>query len=235
MQHLLSNFLDSRNRDIWQTVSSKYNITLKLSPNAEYSIYTQNKDATIFVTNDCCVESFTHELLHLYLDVKEVFVGPCLNFSRYGKPKLSLILSNNLVEHIGNCLNHIKMLPMYLELGFLREKFLYDYDFHKCSEEDIALIKLLFKSGTSYRAIAVDNLIGKYIAIKADPNNSFDYSFALSSLEELDNRLFAVLENFHKDWATLDVDKYDLFHNYRNIVSKFYDELDAWAKDKQFI
>lgn len=235
MQHLLPNFIDLRNSDLWQTVSSVYQIQLKPSLNGEYSIYTQNKNATIFVTNDCSIESFTHELLHLYLDVKEVLVGPCLNLSRLGNPKLLQILSEQLVEHLGNCLNHIKMLPLYLERGFPREKFILDYDQPKCSENDINLSKLLLRSGASYRAIAIDNIIGKFMAIKADPNTSFDYSDALLSLEEIDSPLFIVLNNFYDDWLRLNIEKYDLFHNYRTIVNSFYDQLNAWASDKQFI
>jgi hypothetical protein len=127
------------------------------------------------------------------------------------------------------------MLPIYLELGFRREKFLHDYDIHKCKEGDINTIKFLFKSGASYRALAVNDFIGKYIAIKADPNISFDYSSALSSLKDIDYRLFTVLENFHNDWSKIDVEQYDLFHNYRDVVFGFYNELNIWASDKQFI
>ena len=71
----------------------------------------------MFPKNRICADSFTHELLHIYLRSKGVFIGARLKRKLQSSKTLSIIYSEPLLEHLGNCLDHIKMLPIYLELG----------------------------------------------------------------------------------------------------------------------
>ena len=232
-QNILNDLIDNRNKELWHAITDRFKVTLVASPNNEYSVYLEDETATFYIPKNICIDSFTHEILHVYLRLKEVSVGSPLVLMVTGD-KLIKIMSVPLVEHIGNCLCHIKMLPKYLELGFDRRKFLYDYDTHKCTDAEINLIKSNLGNRV-YNSKIVDLFIGKYIAIKSDPNTSFDYSSALNCLKQIDAELFGVLENFYNDWLELDIEVYDLFHNYRDVVSKFYDELNQWASDKTLV
>src|SRR5690606_16920024 len=97
---------------------------------------------------------------------KELYFGSSLENLIRGNEILNRILSDNLIEHFGNCIDHIKMLPIYLELGFDKKKFINDYDINKCTKAEIKQLKENFRCGRSYYGKAVDFYIGKYIAVK---------------------------------------------------------------------
>ena len=100
----MNEFIDYRNIDIWKLLSENYNIQIEQSKNDEYSCFTLNSDATIYVDlNNISPDSFTHELLHIYLKYKEFYLGSSIkNFIRQDEI-LSILLSEKLLEHIGNC------------------------------------------------------------------------------------------------------------------------------------
>lgn len=133
----ISKLIDTRNEALWYEIVSKYRVEVKASPNSEYSCYSKSDTVTFFVpTNNYCPDSFTHELLHVYIRLKEVYIGSSLNLTISTDNTLRSIFNDRLLEHLINCLDHIKMLPMYLGLGFKREKFLLDYYDNKCTEKN---------------------------------------------------------------------------------------------------
>ena len=122
-------------------------------------------------------------MLHVYLSMNEVHSVGALKLRILGDSFFSAILSNDLIEHISNCLEHVKMLPIYLEMGFDREKFLLDYDIFKCDNEELKNFELYYSNNGLINKDAVDPFIGKLVAIIADPNVTFDYSNQLKRLQ----------------------------------------------------
>jgi hypothetical protein len=234
-QNILSQLIDSRNRNLWDDISAKYTVQLTASTNNEYSCYTQNQTAIIYVPKRLCVDSFTHELLHIYLRMKDIYITSALIRLIASNERVKKISSSELIEHIGNCLCHIKMLPVYIGLGFDKQHFLEDFYTHKCSDAELASIKNNFKTLWMYNSKAIDLFIGKFIAMKADPNSSNDYSSYLNELMKIDKELYVVLDNLYNDWLTIDIEKEDIMHNYCDVAMKFYQELNAWATDKTLI
>lgn len=182
----VNKFLDKRNIPIWDAVSQSFEIKIAPSLNNEYSCYSKNSEATIYVdAKNICVASFTHELLHLYLKVKGIFIGAGFSNQVAASRTLSRIFSGALLDHIGNCLDHIKMFEIYDALGFDSTKFILDFDSHKCSNSEVSNLKKNYKKGNNYNTVAVDFYIGKFIAIHADFNDDLDYDSCLTELKDL--------------------------------------------------
>lgn len=172
----MKELIDSRNEKLWNTLTDKYNISIKDSNNDEYSCYSENDDITFYIVRDnLCKDSFTHEMLHVYLRMNDCFIGAGLKNTIWQSKILTSMLSFDLLEHMGNCLDHIKMLPIYLSMGFEREKFILDYNIHKCSPEELTSLKRNYRQGKKVNPKAVDLYIGKFFAMLADPNDSFNY------------------------------------------------------------
>lgn len=233
----VNNFLDDRNAPIWNVVSQSFQIEVAPSLTNEYSCYSKNGEATIYVdTENICIAYFTHELLHLYLKVKGVFIGAGFSNQVAASRTLSRIFSEALLDHVGNCLDHIKMFEIYDALGFEKTKFILDFDTHKCLSSELSDLKKNYKKGNQYNTAAVDFYIGKFIGIHADFNDDLDYDNCLSELKKLDPVLYNVLENFIIEWEEFDIESTDLLKSsYHMVLHRFYENLKFWLGRKQFV
>src|SRR5690606_27456032 len=83
---------------------------------------------------------FTHELLHLYIKHRQVRILDDLSESTKTDSELMHLFSQPVVNHISNCLEHYKMLPMYLRRGF--EIQFFTKDFHTKMIDDQTINKL---------------------------------------------------------------------------------------------
>lgn len=196
-KELIHSLLDNRYKDLWEYCNSYANISIKYTNATEYGVYSINENHTIFVPkNNLNPSSFTHELLHIFLEIKGVYIGGSLSLFVKAE-KLRGIFSQSLVDHISNCLAHIKMFPLYLEMGFNLEYFIQDYEQSKFSKSEMEVLRNNFKYRKLffqvYRAKYIDKYIGKYFAMKACPNKNFDYSNGFKLLKELDLDLYNVL------------------------------------------
>jgi hypothetical protein len=121
-------YLDSRNQPIWEEALEEYEIAVEQSN--QFSVFTIGKKATIYVERSSfCKDSFTHELLHIYLHKKGILIGNILKRKFINDSCLAKVFSEENLDQLGNLLEHSKMLPIYLRLGFDRTKFI--VDFHK--------------------------------------------------------------------------------------------------------
>lgn len=134
----VSQLIDYRNRPIWEQVIVSLDVELKPSGSAEHGSFVQNKQATIFIPpHDLRPEGFSHELLHVYLFLKEVYVGQNMQMILASSNILSRIFILELTDHISNCLARVKMFPLYESMGYDPEMFLLDFNDHKCKLEEI--------------------------------------------------------------------------------------------------
>jgi hypothetical protein len=142
----ISDYIDFRNELMWSEINNTYQVRLEFYGETYYTVYTQAKNAIIFIPNgNICKDAFMHELLHIYLKVKGVYIGNILSISLTSA--LSDIADSTLLlDHVGNCLDHTKMLPIYLAAGFNRHKFIIDYAIPKCSPAELKVIRGLFNS-----------------------------------------------------------------------------------------
>ncbi|MEO6903573.1 MAG: hypothetical protein ABI315_10530 [Bacteroidia bacterium] len=97
--------IDSRNLKLWNSLRAIHNIEIRKEMRPDYLAFSKAGKTIISVPiGNLDTASFTHELLHIYLRVKEVFIGGGLTISIRESKKLSKIFSENLIDHIGNVL-----------------------------------------------------------------------------------------------------------------------------------
>jgi hypothetical protein len=235
-------YLDSNNQELWQTMSQGFNIVIDYSPEGCYGNYHQSNDCTIYVPigKEPDPASFSHELLHLYLSHYKIYIGgaiECLFRERYPH---NIIFDKGLYDHITNCLEHIKMLPLYLKLGYPIEKFLLDYYEEKLTFEDLKRLRKGYKSGIfsyKFNRRAVNFYIGQFFAAKADINPTNYYDKLLSDMNQLDTTLYSALDTFWNGWVNYDVEKKrEVWEDdYHVLVDKLADDLSDWSKNKIFV
>jgi hypothetical protein len=227
----INQFIDERNFNLWNLLNTKFNITIENSNNGEYSCFTKNSDATLYVNpNNICIESFSHELLHIYLKYKEFYLGSSLIYVINQSRILNRLCSGKLIDHIGNCLDHLKMFEIYKELGFQNEKFLLDYHKHKLSDIELNTLKRNYKIGIKINTNVVDLFIGKLVAILCDPNPENNYKNALFTFKQLDPKLYFAVETLIEETKAFNIDSNDILVSYRDISNNFYSNLVNWIK-----
>lgn len=234
----LEGLIDNKNINLWKEVCKAYEIVIQKEDRIDYAVWSENEKSVIYVPeNNLSSSSFTHELLHIYLKTKKVFVGGGLTLSVKENLSLSKIFSEDLLDHISNCLEHTKMIPIFLDLGYKIDEFISDYHENKLTNENLSILRSCFKLPSTfsakYNAACIDYYIAKYFAAKACPNPVFDYYLQINELKHIDPDLFNILESFWESWINYDYD--ELHSSYHSFLFDFTDGLERWVEDKVII
>ena len=136
-------------------------------------------------------------------------IGNKFNTLIAGSKILKRVFSAKLLEHIGNCVDHIKMFPMYEDMGFDPEKFLTDYHTFKLQPSELSDLKKYYREQGQYNTAAVDLFIGKFMSVFADFNMDFDYETQLKQLRQIDPVLYDLLDKFLIEWEDFNVELED--------------------------
>jgi hypothetical protein len=229
--------IDYRNQNLWSQIQENYTIEFKDSLNEEYSCYSQGNNIIFYINrNNLCKDSFTHEMLHVFMRIKEFYFGSSITNLLASNRILNSIISPALIEHIGNCLDHVKMLPVYLEMAFDREKFILDYNLYKCTDEEINQLQKFYKKGNKINTEAVDSYIGRLVSILADPNDKFDYSKHIEKLKKIDPLLFRIVERLINHTKELKLENKKLMDdNYLTVTGNFYENLKKWITSNKIV
>lgn len=232
----LTNLVDHRNQGLWEKINNTFEISVIQNKTIGYNCFGKENKIEISVSpDDLNPSSFTHELLHAYLRYNECFIGAAIKKVICADNFLSSVLSSELLEHLGNVLEHDKFLPMFLDLGFNRKDFLSDYQIRKCTDVQLDMISKCYKSGKKINKNAVDPYIGILSAILADPNPNFDYSKEYLIFKKLDEILFDALKVLFSEWKQINVESNNfLDDDYRDVVHAFNERLIDWYKSHDF-
>lgn len=234
MSEYLKSLLDKRNTELWNTLNSSQNIFLK--PSFEPNFLTNFKEDKIIIyvdENDLKPAGFTHELLHIKLKSNGLDISKDLNNKIAENDKLHYLFSTGLKDHIGNCLEHMKMLPIFIDLGFKDSQFLSDYNSKKMSSGQMKELKIRYRESGIYDKEAVDYFIAFFFAMKADNNQKNKYGDLYKNLVKLDKKLFRTLIDFWEDWLSFDYN--DPNDNYDDITQYFIEDLNDWIENKTVI
>jgi hypothetical protein len=234
-EEYIETFLDDRNVNLWHYLKERQNIKVEVGNYGSCEVFSQGKDSIIYVPrNRVDIPGFTHELLHIFLRTKDIYIGSGLLLTVREKPHMQNVLSESLINHIGNCLSHIKMLPLFIEMGFQEMDFIDDYDVNKLNEEDINDLQKNFHKRPWFRnpyfdKVHVDYYIGKYFAAKACPNSNFDYSNGLGALKSINSELYNILNDFMTEWIAFDINDMDpITGGYFLMDYHFTERLENW-------
>lgn len=226
---LISQLLDARNKDLYNFVNESLTLSIVPTSDPSYGVYCKGDNATIFVPlGKPSPSSFAHELLHVELKVRGVNFSTKLSVSE--RPALIPIFSESLSDHITNVLEHRKMFPRFVALGYKEVDFLSDAlspVLTRCEVD--ALIKGI-KHGGQYYASGIDSFIGKYLAARCSCFSFFDYSKELQSLRVAEPELSSVLDQLVDRWDDYDIEKEGdiLSDSYLMISYDFLNEVEEW-------
>ncbi|MGS0526441.1 hypothetical protein ACU8V7_15945 [Zobellia nedashkovskayae] len=234
MSEYLKSLLDERNTELWNTLNSSQNIVLESSFEPNYITNFKEGKITIYIDDKSLNPAdFTHELLHIKLKSNGLNIGKYLSDKIAENENLYYLFSKDLIDHIGNCLEHVKMLPIFIDLGFKNNQFLSDYNTKKMSSGQLKEIKVRYREGGIYDREVIDSFIGSFISMKADNNRMNKYNDLYKSCAKLDKKLFKTLVDFWEDWISFNYndpnDKYD------DIVQYFVEDLNDWIENKTVI
>jgi len=230
----ITELIDKRNEKLWNELNKEHSITVELTDKPNYAVYSINNESIVYVTkNNLDIASFTHELLHIDIRLKEIYFGTSFELLVRESAELSGIISKELTEHFGNCMSHILMLPKFIEFGFDKKEFISDYNVNKCTKNEIQDLKDNFKIRGIYNSQAIDFYIGKFIAIKADPKQHINYPKSLSELKKLDSDLYNILDKCVSSWKNMPFVKENLWDDDHGSVSfELYQNLCEWTENK---
>ena len=203
----VSPYIDTRNKALWEELnSSNYTIRLQESTEPNYGSYCQDKNVTIYVlpSKPSCA-SFAHELLHAKYYIDGVTAGGCLKRMILEDKVLNDVLTQDTIELIANCMEHVKMLPQFLAMGYANYEFIDDYESSKLSLEELIL---LCKGYNTNRLSAMDRFIGTYCTMRADNNPAHKYGIMFFFMRLLDKRLFIIVEKFWDEWLQYDTNRH---------------------------
>lgn len=221
LEEIEDNFIDDRNRDLWNKLASRYTIGV----NDDYSYYKLDyakEDDVVYILTDKSYNRnlFTHELLHLYLR----YIG--IDTVKMVKEKLIILGSDPLqnfksqvIYNLLNNIEHILFINEYRGLGFLEEEFIADY--YTSTYNDALFGQLIhFKSDpflssfykTLFLSMAVTMLLEKEININRD-------NF-LQRMYEIDPYIYMEAELFFNQINGLN------FSNVENSKSIIYDMIE---------
>ncbi|WP_211356715.1 hypothetical protein [Aquimarina intermedia] len=225
--------LDRRNLELWNYLLKQYKIHLKKSSEQNYITRYTNDTVTICINEDNIHPApFTHELLHIYLKVKKILIASDFINKIEQYPQLYFLFSNSLKNHIGNCMEHSKILPIFIKLDFKREDFVSDYDEIIMDEEQMEKLELDFLKDNIYSRQAIDVYIGKFFSIKSNSNEQYDYQTYLNAFEKLEPSLFKILNIFWTNWSQFDIENAD---GYENFLDVFLKNLNKWMQQETVI
>lgn len=96
-------------------------------------------------------------------------------------------------------------------------------------------IKSNWKIGLNYNSKAVDFYLGKFYAIHACPNKTWEYNENLKELQSINNHLFKINNKFLERWSNMNMDSDDILEdNYIIIGGDYIEEMEDWVKNKSF-
>jgi hypothetical protein len=219
-------FIDDRNRSLWESSNQQLPIIIETHSNDHFYHYFKEDTIILFVpAENGTIELFTHQLLHLHLTLSGINITTWLKDRLRNEPLLHWTFNENLFEQIGACLEHWKMLPAYLSMGFERDLFCETYYMSCCNEMSMLIIKSGMNKEVPAKA-SVDLFIHKFFAMKTCLNPGFNYCSHLNELKLINAELCSILENFWTQWNDFDIQA-----NTRLLKSSTYDfmhELGTW-------
>lgn len=232
---MLAQLIDYRNAELWEDLNAWREIGIEYNDNNWYSCYTGPHRITIYLNKQIVsLGGFTHELLHIWLYRKEIHISQSLQGFVRDIAAVRKVMSRELVDHVGNCLDHIKMWPKYSDMGLAWEEFTTDVSEEKLTVDEIRRIKTGMSMFGLYDARGVDFFIGKFIAAAACPNPLLDYADRFNELRNVEPALFDILNDFVATWKAFDIDGNDPYNSYLTVLSDFLDALESWVNERKF-
>lgn len=222
--------LDEQNRLLLSEVRNKMSVKFEIFNKPYFENFSINNNATIYVNPKIFNNSsVAHELLHAWFRCLGLHGSNMIYLSAEGKPKFNTVFDKKLCDHIGNCMDHYKIYPKFLEMGYEPETFLSSKGL-QCDINSIR--KLRIQSNNVYSAKHLNNYVGYLISIYAD-HLSNDYSQHLAQMQSIEPELFNIVSKFWRAWQDIDITNPDPITRMDfEAINDFIMNMEDWMVDK---
>lgn len=221
----IEKYINSQNSNIWDRLKDEYTFILLYDP-FEHSWQSNTADgvATIIAnTRNIDYASFSHELLHIYIDYLGMSSKTEIVYSVIEADSFDILIENDLISYIYNFCSHTKMYPYFKEMGFSEYNFVTERI--NFDQRELQLMKSNL-SNKSTRPTGINQLIGHSLSlfnnvVQEDDEKCRNY---LNNIESLNPDVFKLISDFNSKWKrSTDLDLTPLFRD-------FVDNLDNWIK-----
>jgi len=222
--------LDENNKKLLSEIRNKMSVTFEIFNKPYFENFSINNSVTVYVNPQIFTNSsVAHELLHAWFRSLGLHGSNMIYLSAREKPKFSVVFDKKLCDHIGNCMDHYKIYPKFLEMGYVPEDFLSS----KGMQCDINSIrKLRIQNNGVYSAKHLNSYIGNLISIYADhlPN---DYSQHLAQMQSIEPELFDIVTEFWQAWENVDIENPDhITRTDFETINDFIMNIECWIENK---
>ena len=197
----IESYINEQNISIWNELKEEYSFTLFLDLTETSWKGKADGKTAIIITPTRLIEynSFTHELLHIYLDFLGLSSLEEVVHNIIGEYTFSFLLSNDLTSWIYNLCSHKKMFPFFTSMGFSEESFVQERG--SFSKRDLINIKDLSKSRNT-RCDSIELFIGHTISLMNNVVKEDDVKCAkhLLNLKKLKPILYKIISDFDTKW-----------------------------------
>jgi hypothetical protein len=198
----IEKYINSQNHKIWNELKNEYSFQLIYDPK-EYSWMgkTENSNAIIVTpTEEIEFHSFTHELLHIYLDYLGISKLDELVYGITGEHSSEVLIENHLTSIIYNYCSHRKMFPYYNGMGFSDDLFVQDrIEFNGYNLMEIKVLFLFEKT----RVKGVNQFIGQSLSlmnnVRTEDKSKCDKY--LKKLSKIKPDLYKIIADFDLSWT----------------------------------
>jgi hypothetical protein len=227
--------IDEKTLELLNDLQTDFEISFEVR-NIDYcEVFQKNRRAIIYYNPEIVnSESVAHELLHIWLNRFNYSVGNHIFLCTQKDKRLSKFLTKFLCDYVGNCCDHNKMYPKYLEMGYSPKEFLKNGLELKTSIVDIKKIKL--NSLGFYNSKSINQFIGCLLSILADHIKENDYTEHHKYLREKDPILYGIVYDFWKKWETFDIENIDpIYNSDLELTDSLIDGLATWVNNKTIL
>lgn len=215
--------LDNRNTLFYRSqVETKLNVSIIPNP-LEDNIWRaryRNGDQNVFIvagSNYPNIESFTHEMLHLYLFANGFKVYLAKDISDFEILRVRLLSPSETLDGIANLISHYKMLPIYInELKMEKAKFFADA-YQYVTDDNLGDLEKNYSKTDSVR---FTNFVRHFFDTRYHFSEIYKepYSNYTRQLELIDKTLYIILDNHCSEWEKK-ITSYDNTHFFNSLFN----------------
>jgi len=219
----LQDNLNNQNIELWNQLNSQFDFRLIYSDKEiSWRVNTESNPIEIYTSSKTPnIASFTHELLHVYIESKGMSSSKDVLHSIFGSDSFQILTTKALFAKIHNYCSHTKMFPYFIKMGFAENLFLSDRI--SINILDYNILKVMF-SVKKTGAMAVTDFIGNTMALFND-NDLANRKYTLKSianLQKLNFSLFKIVEDFNIQWRNSeDLNLALYFKEFDNALNKW--------------
>lgn len=237
-QEIITKHRNKFNTEYWDKVLEKYpRLVIEETTSGVSGAWSNTIDARLSINVNSNWEStLSHEMLHLYLDYLQIVPSQVLSQKSFDYFWISQLFQKSEFDDTGNLMSHVKMFPIFINLGYEEVLFIENFHTKEVSKTVIRELKEAYKflkGNESLTRRYVRNYFKVMCLMRGCINKKIHYFDYKEVLKKTDNKLFSILSTFWDKWNSLDIHGgADSERLLNNIVDELYLGIDSYIDIK---